>query len=181
MGNKNISQEYEANKVNIILFGDIDSQINKLIIKSVFENSPNNYEFTKMIDLKEDKEYLYFSGELIEERITDNLMEKIKEKIRKDKNNKNIVICFSKNETEINLVKASIQSLQPESIIPFLIFVKNDSFSQNLNTIKKLSKISIIQYFGNSIVDVNESNTKKTGEILRSKIFQIDGKRNIIF
>jgi hypothetical protein len=67
-----------------------------------------------------------------------------------------------------------LESLQPESIIPFLIFVKNDSFSQNLNTVKELSKISIIKYFGNSIQDVNESNTKKTCEIFKSKIFQID-------
>ena len=68
--------------------------------------------------------YLYFYGELMEEKITDMLMEKIKEKIINNKNNKNIVICFSENEAEINLVKASLQSLKPESIIPFLIFVK---------------------------------------------------------
>ena len=178
MGNIDISQHYESNKVNIILCGDISSEINKLIINTVFEKSPNNYEFKTMIDLKEEKEYLYFYGELMEEKITDMLMEKIKEKIINNKNNKNIVICFSENETEINLVKASLQSLKPESIIPFFIFVKNNSFSQNLNTIKKLSKISIIQYFGNSINDVNDSNTKKTGEIFKSKIFQIDGYFN---
>ena len=178
MGNTNDSQEYEANKVNIILCGDISSEINKLIIKSLFENSPNNYEFKTMIDLIESKEYLYFSGELIEEELTDILMENIKEKVTNDKNNKNIVICFSDNETEIKLVKASLKSLRPESIIPFLIIVKNNSFSQNLNSIKELSKINIINYFGNSINDVNKSNTKKTGEIFKSKILQIDGYLN---
>ena len=173
MGN----EEYESNKVNILLCGDTSSEINKLIIKSVFENSPNKYEFKKMIDLKESKEYLYFSGELIEEKITDIQWEKkLKETDKSD--GKNIVICFSENETEINLVKASLESLNPKSIIPFLIFVKNNSFSQNLNTVKELSKTSIIKYFGNSIEDVNESNTKKTCEIFKSKILQIDAYFN---
>ena len=95
MGN---SDNYEPNKVNIILCGDISSEINQLIIKSLFENSPNNYEFKQMIDLKEDKEYIYFYGELIEEKISDILMEKIKEKVINDKNNKNIIVCFSENE-----------------------------------------------------------------------------------
>ena len=172
------SQQYESCKVDIILLGDISSKISKSMIKSVFENSPNNYKFTKMIDLKESKEYIYFSGELIEENITDILMEKIKTKIINNKNDKNIVICFTKKETEINLVKKSLESFELKKFIPFLIFVKNNSFSQDLNTIKQLSKISIIQYFGNSIVDVNDSNTKKTCEIFRSKIFQIDGYFN---
>ena len=114
----------------------------------------------------------------MEDKITDILMGKIKEKVTKNGEDKSIVICFSQNEAEINLVKISLESLQPESIIPFLIFVKNDSFSQNLNTVKELSKISIIKYFGNSIQDVNESNTKKTAEIFKSKIFQIDGYLN---
>ena len=73
-------QEYEFSKVDIILCGDISSEINKLIIKSVFKDSPNNYEFKTKIDLEEEKEYLYFSGELIEEKITDIQMEKIKKK-----------------------------------------------------------------------------------------------------
>lgn len=171
-------QEYEFSKEDIILCGDISSEINKLIIKSVFKDSPNNYEFKTKIDLEEEKEYLYFSGELIEEKITDIQMEKIKKKIIKSKEGKIIVICFSQNESEINLVKASLQSLKPESIIPFLIFVNNNSFSQDLNSIKKLSKISIIQYFGKSKDDINEANTQKTGEIFKSKIFQIDGYFN---
>ena len=91
MGN---DEEYESNKVNILLCGDTSSEINKLIIKSVFESSPNKYEFKKMIDLKESKEYLYFSGELIEENITDIQWEK---KVKKtcELDDKNIVICFS--------------------------------------------------------------------------------------
>ena len=128
MGNIDISQHYESNKVNIILCGDISSEINKLIINTVFEKSPNNYEFKTMIDLKEEKEYLYFYGELMEEKITDMLMEKIKEKIINNKNNKNIVICFSENVAEINLVKVSLQSLKPESIIPFFILLKIIAF-----------------------------------------------------
>ena len=180
MGNTDDSQQYESCKVDIKLLGDISSEISKSMINSVFENSPNNYIFKKMIDLKESKEYIYFSGELIEENITDSLMENIKTKINKNKNNndKNIVICFTKKETEINLVKDSLESFELKKFIPFLIFVKNNSFSQDLNTIKQLSKISIIQYFGNSIEDVNDSNTKKTCEIFRSKIFQIDGYFN---
>ena len=59
-----------------------------------------------------------------------------------------------------------------------MIFVKNNSFSQKLVNIKKLAKINIIQYFGNSKNDVNESNTRKTSEIFKSKIFQIDGYFN---
>ena len=49
-----------------------------------------------------------------------------------------------------------------------------NSFSQILETIKKISKIIIIKYFGNSIRDI-KANTKKTDEIFKSKIFQIDG------
>ena len=177
MGNSN-SSEYESNKVDILLCGDISSQINELIIKSIFEKFPNDCEHKTTIDLKEYKEYLYFSGELIEGQITDILMENIKEKVISNTNNKNIVVCFSENEAEIKLVKDTVQSMKPESIIPFLIFVNNNSFSQSLNTIKELTKISIIKYFGNSIEDVNESNTKKTAEIFKSKILQIDGYFN---
>ena len=172
------NSEYESNKVDIILCGDISSKINELIIKSIFEKFPNNCEFKTKIDLKEYKEYLYLSGELIEGQITDILMEKIKEKVIRKTNNKNIVACFSENEAEIKLVKDTVQSMKPESIIPFLIVVNNNSFSQSLNTIKELTKISIIKYFGSSLIDVNESNTKKTAEIFRSKILQIDGYFN---
>ena len=104
MGNTDDSQQYESCKVDIKLLGDISSEISKSMINSVFENSPNNYIFKKMIDLKESKEYIYFSGELIEENITDSLMKNIKTKIINNNNDKNIVICFTKKETEINLV-----------------------------------------------------------------------------
>ena len=131
-----------------------------------------------MIDLKENQEYLYFSGEIIEGEITDKLMEQIKTKISEKKEEKSIVICFSSVEDKINLVKNSLKSLVPEYIIPFMNFVKNNSFSQRFEKIKKLTKISIIKYFGNSKNDINEANTKKTCEIFRSKIFQIDGYFN---
>ena len=173
MGIGDNNEIYDVNKVNIFFCGNVSSEINKLIIHSVFENAPKSYEFKQQIDLKENQEYLYFSGEIIEGKITYILMEQIKEKIyriKKDEN-KSIVICFSDDENEINLVKYSLQSLKPESIIPFVIFVKNNSFSQNLEKIKKLSKITTIKYFGTSKKDIYESNTQKTCEIFRSKIF----------
>ena len=148
------------------------------MINYVFKSAPKKYEFKKKIDLKENKEYLFFTGEIIKEEITDILMEKIKKKVIAKEDNKSIVICFSNDEEEINLVKDKLQSLEPESSIPFMIFVKNNSFSQKLVNIKKLAKINIIQYFGNSKNDVNESNTRKTSEIFKSKIFQIDGYFN---
>ena len=77
MGNNNDSKDYEENKVNIIICGDIFCEINKQMINSIFENAPKNYEFKKMIDLKENQEYLYFSGEIIEGEITVKLMEQI--------------------------------------------------------------------------------------------------------
>ena len=43
MGNTNNNNEdYESNKVNIILCGDISTEINKLIINSLFENASKN-------------------------------------------------------------------------------------------------------------------------------------------
>lgn len=92
--------------------------------------------------------------------------------------NKNIVIYFSNQKKKINLVKDSLQNLKPKSIIPFIIFVKNNSFSKNLEKIKKLSQISYIEYFGNSEKDIKDANTLKTCEIFKSKILQIDGYFN---
>lgn len=175
MGNDNDSIVYEANKLNIIVCGNILSNINKQIIKSLFEKEPENYEFKKEIDLIESQEYLYFSGEILKGEISNALMEEIKKKIKSDKN---IVICFSDDTEKINIVKDGLLSLIPVSIIPFMIFVKNNSFSQDLKKLEKLSKISIIEYFGNSKKDVNKENTRKTCEIFRSKIFQIDGYLN---
>ena len=43
MGNDNDSIIYEANKLNIIVYGYISSKINKQIIKSVFKKEPENY------------------------------------------------------------------------------------------------------------------------------------------
>lgn len=175
MGNDNDSKVYEANKLNIIVCGNISSEINRQIIKSIFEKAPENYEFKKKLDLIESKEYLYFCGEIIKGEITYTLMEEFKKKIKSDKN---IVICFSDDNEKINIVKHRLQSLIPESIIPFMIFVKNNSFSTDLEKLKKLSKISNIEYFGNSQKDVNKENTRKTLEIFRSKLFQIDGYFN---
>ena len=53
-----------------------------------------------------------------------------------------------------------------------------NSFSKNLEKIKKLSQISYIEYFGNSIKDIKDENTLKTCEIFKSKILQIDGYFN---
>ena len=180
MGNEDSSEMYEFNKVNIFFCGNVSSNINKSMINFIFENAPKSYEFKKKIDLGENKEYLFFSGEIIKGEITDILMEQIKEKIIniKKEDNKSIVICFSDDEEKINLVQNSLQSLEIKSIIPFIIFVKNNSFSQSLEEIKKLSKITTIKYFCNSKQDINESNTQKTCEIFKSKIYQIDGYFN---
>ena len=48
----------------------------------------------KKIDLEENIEYLFFSGEIIEGEITVKLMEQIKKKISEKKEEKSIVICF---------------------------------------------------------------------------------------
>jgi len=179
MGNKNDSKAYEVNKVNIIICGDISSEINNKLINYVFEKAPDNYEFKKKIDLNESQEYLFFYGEILKGKITEELIEQIKKKINMQKNdNKNIVICFSNQKKKINLVKDSLQNLKPKSIIPFIIFVKNNSFSKNLEKIKKLSQISYIEYFGNSEKDIKDANTLKTCEIFKSKILQIDGYFN---
>ena len=104
--------------------------------------------------------------------ISNALMEEIK------KNDKNIVICFSDNKEKINIVKDSLLSLISVSVIPFMIFVKNNSFSQDLEKLKKISKISTTEFFGNSKKDVSKENKRKTCEIFRNKIFQIDGYFN---
>ena len=75
------------------------------MINYVFKSAPKKYEFKKKIDLKENKEYLFFTGEIIKGKITDILMEKIKKKVIAKEDNKSIVICFSNIEEEINLVK----------------------------------------------------------------------------
>ena len=81
MGNKNDSKAYEVNKVNIIICGDISSEINNKLINYVFEKAPDNYEFKKKIDLNESQEYLFFYGEILKGKITEELIEQIKKKL----------------------------------------------------------------------------------------------------
>ena len=87
------------------------------------------------------------------------------------------IVCFSDDEELLKKVKEQLSSL-PQEKIPFFVFVKTNQFSQNIVEYRKIKKINVIKYFGQSREDINESNTLKTAEIFKSTILQIEGYYN---
>ena len=166
------SQDYYIeNKVNIFIFGNAEDNINSTIIKSIFPDRNNEYKY--ILDLDESKQYIFLSGKMLG-RITNNSINQIKQSIERNESKKNIVVCFSDNEHLLDQVKGELNSL-PQEKIPFFIFVKKNQYSQNIDECKKMKKINVIKYFGLSREDIKQSNTLKTAEIFKSKIFQIEG------
>ena len=169
------SQDYYIeNKVNIFIFGNAEDNINSTIIKSIFPDRNNEYKY--ILDLDVSKQYIFLSGKMLG-RITNNSINQIKQSIERNESKKNIVVCFSDNEHLLDQVKGELNSL-PQEKIPFFIFVKKNQYSQNIDECKKMKKINVIKYFGLSREDIKQSNTLKTAEIFKSKIFQIEGYYN---
>lgn len=173
MGNSE-SEYYNESKVNIFIYGNIGLTTNSTIIESIFPDEI--YEYKNKLDLVGSKKYIFLSGQLIRD-ITDNSINRIKQKIRENKNKKNIIVCFSDDEELLKKVKEQLSSL-PQEKIPFFVFVKTNQFSQNIVEYRKIKKINVIKYFGQSREDINESNTLKTAEIFKSTILQIEGYYN---
>ncbi len=174
MGSNN-DKLYEENKVEIHLCETSkNSNLIKYLKNSLFPNG--NLELKKEIKIKDNKEYIYFKGKNYG-LINENIINTINDTIIYNSNTKNIVICFLNNNDYLELLQNQFLQIIEESR-PFIIIVKINEFSQDLKEVKKLSKIYIIKYFGNSENDINDRNTQKTYNILYSKLLQIDGYLN---
>ncbi len=173
MGSNN-DKLYEENKVDIHLCQTQNSNLINFIKDSLFPNE--NLELKKEIKIIDNKEYIYFKGKNYG-LINENIINTINDTIIYNSNTKNIVICFLNNNDYLELLQNQFLQIIEESR-PFIIIVKINEFSQDLKEVKKLSKIYIIKYFGNSENDINDRNTQKTYNILYSKLLQIDGYLN---
>ena len=173
MGSNN-DRLYKENKVDIHLCQTQNSNLINFIKNSIFPNK--NLELKKEIEIKDNKEYIYFKGKNYD-LINENIINTIADTISNNENTKNIVICFLNNNDYFELVKNKFLHIIEENR-PFIIIVKINEFSQDLKEVKKLSQINIIKYFGNSENDINDINTQKTYNILYSKLLQIDGYLN---
>ena len=168
------SKNYDESKVNIFIFGNTQGNINSRIINSLFQNGANEYK--TMVDLGDSQEYIFLSRQMIAETTIDSI-NRVKATIEGSQNKKNIIVLFSNDENLIWQVKNTFTNLN-QDIMPFILFVRNNQYSQNIDEYKKIKMINVIKYFGRSLADVNNSNSSKTGEIFRSKILQIDGYYN---
>ena len=154
MGNSD-SDYYNENKVNIFICGNTENIINSTIIKSIFQDENNEYK--SKLDLGDSKEYIFLSGQMLGNITNDSInaiINTIKKSISESPNKKNIVVCFSDFENLLDKVKAELNSLNQDKI-PFLVFVKKEQFSQNIDEYKKIKQINVINYFGQSDEDKN--------------------------